>query len=172
MLLCSWPLLYPPSPVADPTHSALHVDLEPRTPEQVSAFYAARGFPRQMVEILSNQCFITVRIHNTSDEVIWLELANWRFIADGEPLTRLHRDAWKARWQAMDVPLSSQSTFRWTLLPETLDFQPGEREGGNIILPSSTGSISVRAEFATGRDGKGPVIRRSFDNVHCGQSDN
>jgi hypothetical protein len=170
-LLCAWLLACPPPSAAGAAEDALDMELRPRTPEQVSAFYAARGFPRPMVEILARHCFITVRIHNTSDRVIWLELANWRFTAAGQTLVRQHRDEWKSRWQAMDMPLASQSTFRWTLLPETLDFQPGEQEGGNIILPPTTAPISVQAEFATGEDKEGPVIRRRFDHLYCGQSE-
>jgi len=34
----------------------------------------------------------------------------------------------------MNIPLASQSTFRWMLLPETLSFYAHEREGGNIVL--------------------------------------
>lgn len=46
-----------------------------------------------------------------------------------------------------------QPTFRWTLLPENLDFQPDEREGGNIMLPRT-------------RD---PLLRLKFDNLYCAE---
>lgn len=148
---------------------ALELHLTPRTPEQMAAFYEARGFPATMIEVLERQCFITVRIRNNSDDVIWLELANWRFESGGRPLPRLHRQEWKARWAAMNIPLASQSTFRWTLLPETLDFQPDEEEGGNIILPRVTEPIRLRAEFASGADKRGPVIRFAYDELRCAE---
>jgi len=154
---------------ADNTGSPLSVEFQPRTPDQMSAFYTARGFPSRMVELLRQQCFITVRIRNTSTDVVWLELANWRFSAAQQPLNRLHRDYWKTRWQQMNIPLASQSTFRWTLLPETLDFQPDEQEGGNIILPRTREPVSVQAEFATGVDKRGPRVRLRFDNLHCAE---
>ena len=147
----------------------LSVEFQPRTPDQMRAFYSARGFPRSMVELLAEQCFITVRIHNTSSEVLWLDLANWRFSAAGQPVTRFHRDYWKTRWQEMEVPLASQSTFRWTLLPERLDFQPDEQEGGNIILPRTREPLSVQAEFASGADRRGPPLRLRFDQLYCAE---
>jgi hypothetical protein len=154
---------------ADNAGSPVSVEFQPRTPDQMSAFYSARGFPRPMVELLAQQCFITVRIHNTGTEVAWLELANWRFSAGGRAISRFHRDHWKTRWEELGIPLSSQSTFRWTLLPERLDFQPDEQEGGNIILPRTGEPVSVEADFATGRDRRGPVLRLRFDNLYCAE---
>jgi hypothetical protein len=154
---------------AENTGVPLSVEFQSRTPDQMRAFYSARGFPRAMVELLAEQCFITVRIHNSGSDVVWLELANWRFSAAGEPLTRLHRDYWKARWQEMDIPLASQATFRWTLLPESLDFQPNEQEGGNIILPRTREPLSVQADFSTARDKRGPMLRLRFKTLYCAE---
>ena len=154
---------------ADNTGPPLSAEFQPRTPDQMSAFYTARGFPRPMVELLAQQCFITVRIHNTGTEVVWLELANWRFSAGGQAISRFHRNYWDARWEEMNIPLASRSTFRWTLLPERLDFQPDEQEGGNIILPRTRDPLSVHAEFATGSDKRGPVVRLQFDNLYCAE---
>lgn len=51
----------------------------------MTASYSARGFPAPMVKLLAQQCLITVRIHNTGSNVVWLELANWRFNSAGHP---------------------------------------------------------------------------------------
>ena len=145
------------------------VELEfmPRTPDQMSAFYEARGFPAPMVNLLSKQCFITVRIHNTGQETVWLDLNNWKFSSDGKPLQRFHRNHWKPVWRDMQIPMAKQSTFRWTLLPELLDYQPHEEEGGNIILPRVSTRISLKAHFATGSDQQGPVITYTNDKLQC-----
>lgn len=147
------------SPSVDP----LHITFTPRTPEQMAAFYEARGFPAPMVEALKQQCFITVGIHNLSDQVIWLDLSSWKFTADGKPLLRRHRSWWKQKWEQMGIPLASQSTFRWTLLPEQLDYFPGEHEGGNILLPPMQGTIYLDTAFATGKDRKGPTLLRRYE---------
>lgn len=145
----------------------LIVALDPRTPEQIAAFYEARGFGRPMIELLSTQCYITVFIHNTGQDIVWLDLAQWHFSDAQGDLARRNRGYWQLRWQDMDIPMAHQATFRWTLLPERLDFRPDEREGGNIILPRSGRPLTVRARFDTGADRSGAPIHVRFDNVQC-----
>ena len=106
-------------------------------------------------------------MHNTSHDILWLELANWRFSNNGKALERDHSDIWKQRWQEMDIPMRSQSTFRWTLIPESLDYLPDEAEGGNIVLPRVEGPITLDASFATGADKQGPVVNIHIDDLYC-----
>jgi hypothetical protein len=143
------------------------LELYPRSPNQIAAFYEARGFPAAMIDILKQQCFITVRIHNQRKQLLWLELVNWQFSVDGKPIQRLHRDSWKRRWREMDMPLNSQSTFRWTLLPETLDYLPDEQESGNLILPRVTGKLTLDARFASGKNKQGDAINIHYDALEC-----
>ncbi len=162
-------LLAPASTAVAAAGSPVDIKLTPRTPEQMSAFYEARGFPAPMIELLAKQCFITVRIHNTGENTLWLDLSRWRFTAQGKDITRYHRKHWLQQWQKMNIPLAKQSTFRWTLLPEALDYQPDEAEGGNIILPQVKGPITLVAEFASGPDKRGPLVKVRYDNLHCAE---
>lgn len=148
----------------------IEIQLAPRTPNQLMSFYEARGFPSEMIDILSRQCFITVRIHNKSKEIIWHDLANWQFSHNSKPLTREHRNYWLDKWRSMNVPQASISTFRWTLIPETLDYLPDEEEGGNIILPRVQGPISVKASFATGDDKQGDVLSIEYNELYCAEN--
>ena len=148
----------------------LKIGFTPRSPQQMGSFYEARGFPKAMRDIIQKQCFITVGILNTSNKKIWLELSNWQFTSAGKPIIREHRDAWKKRWQEMDMPLSKQSTFRWTLIPETLDYLPGEHEGGNIVLPFTDNPISLTATFATGDNKQGETITITTDKLFCAEN--
>ena len=147
----------------------LDVELTPRTPNQMGSFYEARGFPKNMLDVLKKQCYITIGIRNKSDRKIWLELSNWTFSAAGKAIKREHRDYWKKRWQEMNIPLNKQSTFRWTLIPETLDYLPGEEEGGNILLPFTKDFISVRATFSTGENKQGKEITITTDKLFCAE---
>jgi len=147
--------------------AAVELQFKPRSPDQMSAFYEARGFPEKMIKPLHEQCFITVRVTNTGQDVVWLDLANWTFSANGKPLQRYHRNDWLEKWKAIGMQAAHRSTFRWTLIPERLDYQPGESEGGNIILPRVKGPIQLHAEFATGKEGKGPPVQLNFDNLRC-----
>ncbi len=151
------------------TTDELQISFTPRTPDQMGSFYEARGFPGKMREILKQQCFITVGIRNTSNKKIWLDVSSWTFTAAGKTLKREHRDYWKKRWQEMGIPLSKQSTFRWTLIPETLDYLPGEHEGGNIVLPFTDKPISMTATFATGDNKQGKPITITTDKLFCAE---
>ncbi len=147
----------------------LTIEFTPRTPDQMGSFYEARGFPKPMRDILHKQCFITVGIHNTSQKRIWLNLDDWKFSVNGKEIKRAHRDQWKQRWQDMGIALRHQSTFRWTLIPESLDYLPGEDEGGNLILPFSKEKITLDAKFATGENRDGKVIHIHYDQLYCAE---
>jgi len=151
------------------TTEDITIDFTPRTADQMGSFYEARGFPVAMRNILKQQCFITVGILNTSDKKIWLNLSDWTFSSAGKIIKREHRDYWRSRWQEMAMPLSKQSTFRWTLIPEKLDYLPGEHEGGNIVLPFTKGYISVTATFATGDKQQGKPITITSDKLFCAE---
>ncbi len=166
-LLFSVPLAILTRPASAAGDAAVELKFTPRTPNQMSAFYEARGFPDEMIKPLHEQCFITVRVTNTGQQVAWLDMSNWRFSVNGKPLRRYHRNDWLEKWKRMEMPAAHRSTFRWTLIPELLDYQPGESEGGNIILPRVKGPIRLHAEFVTGQDRKGPPVKLDFDNLKC-----
>ena len=147
----------------------VRVRLLPRSPEQIAAFYEARGFPKPAIAALQKQCFITVGIRNKSKSIVWLDMSTWRFESADGPATRLDRNYWKSYWKSWPLEQRFQSTFRWTLIPESLDFRPDEAEGGNIILPRTGKPVAIRAQFLTGADKTGPVIDIKIDDVHCAE---
>lgn len=148
----------------------IEIQFAPRTPNQMMSFYEARGFPPTMINILSDECFITVRIHNKHNEKIWHDLANWQFSQNGKPLKREHRNYWLDKWHSMNMPQASISTFRWTLIPETLDYLPDEEEGGNIILPRVNGPITVKASFPSGDNKQDPLITIEYKQLYCAEN--
>jgi hypothetical protein len=149
------------------TTKDMEIDFTPRTPGQMDSFYEARGFPDEMRNILRKQCFITVGIRNTSNKKIWLDLSSWAFSSEGNVIKREHRSYWKTLWQEMNIPLNKQSTFRWTLIPESLDYLPGEREGGNILLPYTDKPVLLTATFDTGENRQGEKIIITTDQLFC-----
>ena len=138
-----------------------------RTPSQMAAFYEGRGFPKQAIEETTKYCFITVGMRNISKQKIWLDLAQWRIYNDKGDIKRTSREEWKQTWQQLKVPLASQATFNWTLLPETRDLHPDEPVGGNITLQPTYTSFTVEARFATGEDKQGKPLVIKIDNVRC-----
>ena len=138
-----------------------------RTPEQIGAFYEARGFPKQAVNLLKQQCYLTVYFRNTSSKVIWLELDNWQFSTTRMKLQRKDRQYWKQVWTEMGLAMRFQSTFRWTLMPEQLDFRPHEREGGNLILPYTPDAISLQATISILNNNTQQRKMIKMDNIRC-----
>jgi len=144
--------------------------LHPRTPEQMAAFYEGRGFPKNAVKASKNACFITAGMRNLSKHKIWLNLAQWRFYSTNGDIERMTHQQWKQQWQQLNVPLASQATFSWTLLPEARDLHQHEPVGGNITLTPPTQAFTVEAIFATGEHKKGPPLIIKIENVRCTQS--
>jgi len=139
-----------------------------RTPEQIAAFYEARGFPRTAIEALRAACFVTVGIQNRREDIVWLEPARWRFYdAAGGAVERLPRAWWEARFEKLGVPPANRATFGWTQLPEVRDLRPAEPVGGNVTLLPPRGAFTLEARFATGSDRRGPEIVARFDKLTC-----
>ncbi|QKT03257.1 hypothetical protein HUS23_05265 [Ectothiorhodospiraceae bacterium 2226] len=153
-------------------HPRLTLRLTPRTPQQVAAFYEARGFPPAMVDALKARCFITVGVRNKSDDILWLALDNWRFTSTDGAVRRYDRAYWRTRWDELDAPMPAQSTFRWTLMPETHDFLPGEAEGGNVVLARSAAAMSLQATFVAGKEQDGERIAVRIDDIRCAEDPN
>jgi len=147
----------------------IKLEMIARTPEQMAAFYEARGFPKTAIRELGQMCFITVRLTNKSHDVIWMKLDNWKFTSKQGRLKRFHRNELKARWQQIGLAQQYQSTFRWTLIPEVLDYRPDEREGGNIVLQRTAEAFSFQAQFVMGAEEDGRSISIRINNLRCAE---
>ena len=140
--------------------------LGPRTPNQIAAFYEARGFPNVAIDEVRNVCFITVGLGNRTKKKLYHDLSKWQFVDKNGPVKRILRSDWKLRWNKLGLEKRFQSTFRWTLMPEKLDFYPQEGEGGNIIFPRTGQPITIRARIQIGKD-KSKVYEITFKDVEC-----
>ncbi len=147
----------------------IKLEMIARTPEQMAAFYEARGFPKAAIRELAQMCFITTSLKNKSRDVIWMKLANWKFTGKLGPLKRFHRNELKARWQQIGLAQQYQSTFRWTLIPEVLDYRPDEREGGNIVLQRTDEPFSLQAQFVMGAEQDGKRLSVKIDDLRCAE---
>jgi len=173
MILLSWmPLLAAaPAPVVEWTYddADLSLKLRARSPDQITAFYTARKFPKAMIDLLRGLCFITTRVGNNSDDILWLDLKRWHFSSADGAIERRDR-AWLARQlDTIEAPAAARSTLRWTLLPERLGYRPGESEGGNLLLPRIDGPFRLDATFARGADGSGGETQLHIEGLRCAQ---
>jgi len=139
----------------------------PRTAQQMAAFYEGREFPTNAINATKSACFFTIGIHNKSPSILWLDTRNWSLTTTSQPLALLSRSEWRKRWKALGLEQRFQSTFRWTLLPSQLDFQPDEREGGNITIARTETPFTLTARFATGAKKKGKPLTIVFKELRC-----
>jgi hypothetical protein len=146
-------------------NAQVRLQLFPRSNEQMAAFFEARGFPETMIAQLSEYCFFTVVIDNKMDAELWFDLSEWDFFAQQQRVPRIARSKWPPVWKSLNIPMASQSTFRWTLLPETFDFYANESEGGNIILQKTTAKFSLAARFGLGKQRR--ILQASVNNLQC-----
>lgn len=156
-----------PTLAADVNRDGIRLSVSARTPGQLRAFYSARGLPENAVEEIAQTCFITVGVHNSRNETVWLDLKQWQFVtASAAALNRISPADWRARWARLNVPRASQSTFGWTQLPEVRDLQPDETVGGNIPLVTSAQEFTLMARFPLG-DEKDRVLEISVPHLRC-----
>lgn len=145
----------------------IRLSLIVRTPDQIEAFYSARGFSKSAIEILRQHCFIGISIINDSDEVVWVDPDLWKFQQQESSFQPYSRDFWMGKWKSIDLPLSHQSTFGWTLLPEQRGLFPDEPVGGNIAIPYTEIPFSVHLLFKTGRKKSKVPINVLLENLSC-----
>jgi len=141
--------------------------LMPRSPEQMAAFYEARGFPQTAIAMIRATCFVTVHIENRGRQVLWMEPDTWKFSSKGRPLQRLDSSYWESQWDTVGLKQANRSTFRWTQLPAERDLQQHEQVGGNIVFPGTTGSFDLEAVLPTGQDRRGKQFSVRFENIAC-----
>lgn len=139
------------------------------TPDQMAAFYEARGFPQKAIQRLRASCFVMAHVENRGQQVLWLELKNWRFITTTGTIRRLDVNYWNSVWDEIDLPQARRSTFGWTQLPEVRDLQPGEPVGGNMILPATEETFTLEADFHTGNHKRAGMVSVRFENLKCAQ---
>ena len=138
-----------------------------RSPEQLSAFYQARGFNQAAIDSILETCFITPIIHNKTLGTLWLELDNWQFDSGGQAIARLRRDYWVGKWRDAALPQAQQSTFGWTLMPEVRDLRLDESVGGSVVIPMQSQPFTMKANFHTGKDKKGDMKTIVFEAIQC-----
>mgnify|MGYP001812155798 CR=1 FL=1 len=141
--------------------------LMPHTPDQITAFYEARGFPQAALELISDTCFVTVHIENKSRRVIWLETANWKLSSNNRTIRQRSEEYWDALWDEISLPLANRATFGWTQLPEKRDLQPDEPVGGNIVLDGDIRKFDLEAHFLTGKHKRGGMLVVHFQDIDC-----
>lgn len=150
-------------------NALLRFRIVPRTADQMAAFYEGRGFPPEAIKSIRKDCFFTVIMKNRGQDVLWVNLAQWKFEDEkGESISRRDRRYWAREWNQVRLPKPYQSTFGWTLFPEKRDLHHDEPVGGNIVLVRTNRTIKVTAVFDTGpKEGRGGKVKLVWEGLQC-----
>ena len=139
-VLITWPLVVNASiPSLDPetglatwqTETAgIQVRLTQISPDQVRAFYLARGFSAAAVARYAAECVFMTVIRNTGTTPVEHRLADWRYDYAGKTRSIRSKAAWDDVWQQLGEPESARIAFAWAQIPATQTFAPGDWNQG------------------------------------------
>lgn len=138
-LLAAAPLLAGADPSADPETGLLTWQTETRgvqvrltqiSPDQVRAFYQARGFSAEAVEAYATECVFMTVVRNIGDTPIQHRLADWRYTHAGATRSIRSKSGWDALWKKRKVSEAARIAFTWAQFPATQTFAPGDWNQG------------------------------------------
>ncbi len=111
-------------------------------PDQLRAFYLARGFSPAAAERFAGACvFMTVLRNEAATGEVAFRLADWRVTAEGGARTLPDLNHWMGQWQALGVAEPARLAFRWAQFPPEQEYAPGEWNQGMLAtgLPAGAG---------------------------------
>jgi hypothetical protein len=144
----------------------VRIEVRLQGPENMGAFYEARGFTRAAIELVAAKCFVTVSILNKAYPVLWLEPARWSIVTKDKTIKRYPIDFWQQQFDSVALPDAKRAAFRWTQIPEQRDLRPDEPVGGNISLPPLTEKFTLALEFDIGAD-RSERLQMQFPDLYC-----
>lgn len=150
----------------------LKLELAPLTPDQVRAFFTARGFSSADAEhIVATGCVFRSAIGSAfsraGDPEVRAALAEWRVITAGEsarpPRTR---EDWEAVWQERGVGEEPATAFYWSLFPTEQTFAPTDYNWGFLTFGLPPGT-RFAAELRWSNAGKKHSAQ--LEGLECGK---
>jgi len=109
----------------------IQVRLTQISPDQARAFYQARGFSAADAERYARECVFMTVVRNIGDTPIRHRLADWRYVAAGQPPRAIRGKAdWERLWKQQGVTESARIAFTWAQFPAAQTFAPGDWNQG------------------------------------------
>jgi hypothetical protein len=141
------------------------VSLTQLLPDQVRAFYVARGFDLADADVFAEACvYMTVLRNDTAPGELGFRLSDWEVHHDGQIRSIPTLDEWLTRWQERGVPDSAQLAFRWAQFPSEQRYAPGEWNQGMLATGLPPGSrFDLIARWTIGDQ----TYEGRLDDVRC-----
>lgn len=106
----------------------LELTLKQLHPDQVRAFYQARGFSSKIANDIANSCMFQSIAKNTQNKAqghtITVQLKLWRVKTDSETRGIKLKESWNNQWKDDEVTPAARIAFRWATLPTEQSYEP------------------------------------------------
>jgi hypothetical protein len=110
-------------------------------PDQVRAFYVARGFDLADANVFAEACvYMTVLRNDAAPGALDFRLADWEVRYEGEIRSLPPLEDWLRQWAARGVPDAAKLAFRWAQFPSEQSYAPGEWNQGMLATGLPPGS--------------------------------
>jgi hypothetical protein len=150
----------------------LKLELAPLAPDQVRAFFTARGFTAADADhIVATGCVFRSAIGSAfrkpDDPEVRTALAEWRVTPAGEsarpPRTR---EDWETDWRQRSVGEEPATAFYWSLFPTEQTFAPTDYNWGFLTFglpPGTRFAVELRWSSA------GKIYSTQVERLECGK---
>lgn len=114
-----------------------------RLPDQSRAFFLARGFSRDDVELVARSCVFQTVFKNLSTAdapaAIHYDLRDWVVRAGADPRGLKTREDWAAIWAQRAAPQAARIAFEWALYPTRQTYNAGDYNWGMSVFDLAPG---------------------------------
>lgn len=150
----------------------LKIEFAPLTPDQVRAFFLARGFVKADTEhIVATACMFRSAIGSAftkpGDPEVRVALGSWRVTPEGEPARAPRtREDWEAVWKQRGTGEEPATAFYWALFPAEQTFAPADYNWGFLTFGLSPGT---RFNLDLNWTSAGKTHDAQFGGLECGK---
>lgn len=114
-----------------------------RLPDQSRAFFLARGFSRDDVELIAQSCVFQTVFKNLSTAdapaAIDYDLRDWVVRSGAETRGMKTREDWAETWARREVPKAARIAFEWALFPTRQTYNAGDYNWGMSVFDLAPG---------------------------------
>jgi hypothetical protein len=106
--------------------SGLELTLKQVFPEQIRAFYLARGFPKTTAEKIANSCMFQTIVKNSlqEGEPIHMDQALWQVKTDTQTRGIKLKSTWDKAWKNnSQIKPAARLAYRWATFPTKQHFE-------------------------------------------------
>jgi hypothetical protein len=114
--------------------SDIEIELVQRLPDQTRALFMNHAFSREVIEQLALSCMFQTIIRNTgksgAEQMISIDLTQWRMQHAGKTSGILQKEALLASWSDEDADAAAKLVIRWGMFPTQQEYLPGDYNWG------------------------------------------